>query len=371
MIYLDNAATTKAFEEVAGVMKDCSCNTFYNPSAGYRAALEVAQKLGGVRKLMLSKLGAKAGDIIFTSGATESNNLAIRGSVRNGKWEYVFSAGEHPSVYNTAKFLQESGYVVRFVPLQKNGQVDYAELENVLNERTRLISIIHASNETGAINDLKKIDALRKKLCPKALFHSDGVQAFCKFPVNLEALGIDLYTVSAHKFHGPKGVGALYVRNKNGLKNIVYGGGQEGGLRSGTENVAGVMGMVTALSMIDEEKNYQNACKLKAAFLSELKEVPGIEYIDADSPYVVSLSFAGVNGETLMRSVEDKLIIGMGSACSAKHSGNRILNELGFSADKIKSSVRVSFNAYQTEDEVKVAGRILAGAYKELLEKVR
>lgn len=370
MIYLDNAATTKMFEKVAGVMKDYSCDAFYNPSAGYRDAVKISQKLNSARKELMLKLGASTGDVIFTSGATESNNLAIRGTVRNGKWEYIFSAGEHPSVFNTAKYLQEQGYLVKFIPLQKNGQIDYEELEKALNEKTRLISVIHVSNETGAINDLARINGLRKKICPKALFHADGVQAFCKIPVNLDELGVDLYTISAHKFHGPKGVGALYVRNKNGVKNIVFGGGQEGGLRSGTENVAGIMGMLYACGCIDVKENYLKACHLKKVFLDTLQNAQGVEVLDADSPYVISLTFAGVNGETLMRSVEEELIIGMGSACSAKYSGNRILNALGYPADKIKSSVRVSFNAYQSEEEVKRAGEILICAYNKLLEKV-
>ena len=371
MIYLDNAATTKMFEESAGVYKEYACTNFFNPSAGYGKAVEISKKLDEVRELLKNRLHVVKGDIIFTGGATESNNLAIRGSIRSGKWEYVFSEGEHPSVYNTAKALEQEGYIVHFVPLSKNGQVDYEQLEKVLNEKTRLISIMHVSNETGAINDLKKISFLRDKLCPKALLHVDGVQAFCKIPFSLNDLGIDLYTISAHKFHGPKGVGALYVKNKQGLKNIIFGGGQEGGYRSGTENVAGIMAMAKSCEMINTEKNLEKVKRLNSIFKHAISGVDGIEYIESGSPYIISLSFAGVNGETLMRDVQDEVIVGMGSACSAKKAGNRVLQSMGYSAEKIKSSIRVSFNAYLNEEDVAYAGEVLVKKYLDLRERVR
>lgn len=374
MVYLDNAATTQAFDEVARVMQNYSCKVFFNPSAGYIQAVELSKEIEEARKLILKKLGASKGDIIFTGGATESNNLAIMGSVRNGKWEYVFSAGEHPSVFNTAKHLQELGYIVKFVPLQNNGQIDYEALKALVNEKTRLISVIHSSNETGAINDIKKINTIRQNLAPKALLHVDGVQAFCKFPFALDDLGVDLYTISAHKIHGPKGVGALYIKNKDGLKNIVYGGGQEKGLRSGTENVAGIMGMVTAIKMLNPVVNLEKVKNLKSIFLKEIsscKACKEISYLDFASPYVISLSFKGVNGETLMRSVEKEVIISTGSACSAKYAGNRVLKEIGLSDERIKSSVRVSFNAYQTEEEVRHGAKILVQAYEDLKERTK
>lgn len=371
MIYLDNAATTKMFEESASVYKEYACTNFFNPSAGYGKAVEISKKLDEVRELLKNRLHVVKGDIIFTGGATESNNLAIRGSVRSGKWEYVFSEGEHPSVYNTAKALEQEGHIVHFVPLSKNGQVDYEQLEKVLNEKTRLISIMHVSNETGAINDLKKISFLRDKFCPKALLHVDGVQAFCKIPFSLDDFAVDLYTISAHKFHGPKGVGALYVRNKQGLKNIVFGGGQEGGYRSGTENVPGVMAMAKSCEMIDTERNFEKVKRLNSLFKKAVSGVDGIDFVETESPYIISLSFAGVNGETLMRDVQDEVIVGMGSACSTKKAGNRILQSMGFCQDKIKSSLRVSFNAYQTEEDIEYAGEVLVKKYLDLRERVR
>ncbi len=370
MVYLDNAATTKMFQECTDIIKKYACDDFYNPSAGYASAISVSKELDGARKSLLNKLGVSKGDVIFTGGATESNNLAIMGSTRNGRWEYVFSAGEHPSVYSTAMHMKELGFVVHFVPLQANGQVDYDALEGVLNEKTRLISVIHVSNETGAINDIARVNKLRNKYSPKALLHCDGVQAFCKILFRLDELGVDLYSISAHKFHGPKGIGALYVKNKSGLKNIVYGGGQEGGYRSGTENVAGIKAMQYALEQIDVKNNYIKVERCKKGFLTGLLQ-DGVEYIDTENPYILSISFKGVNGETLMRALEDKVVVSTGSACSSKHAGNRVLSEMKLSPQRIKSSIRVSFDGDLDELEVMKAGKYIAEVYEKVLEKVK
>lgn len=371
MIYLDNAATTQMFEGAVGVYAEYACQSFYNPSAGYNEANEIARKLNAVREKIKAKLNVK-GDVLFTGGATESNNLAIMGSKRNGKWEYVFSEGEHPSVYNVAKELSNNGHTVHFVKLQKNGQVDYNELANVLNEKTRLISIMHVSNETGAINDLKLISSLRKKYSPKALLHIDGVQAFCKIDCNIEGLDIDFYTISAHKFHGPKGVGALYVRNLNNLKPVVFGGGQESGYRSGTENIPGIMAMEYAINNIDVLKNFEYVGKLyteMSLILAENQHVHIQSY--NGSPYILNAWFENVNAETLVRALHDEgVLIGKGSACSTKKSGNRILESIGFGLDEIKSHIRISFSEFNDIEEVKKAGEIILSVYKNIREKV-
>lgn len=373
MIYLDNAGTTPMFEKGADIYKDYACHSFFNPSASYKKAIDVSKELDVVRANILSKLGARVGSIIFTGGATESNNLAVMGSKRNGKWEYVFSEGEHPSVYNTAKELERQGFVVHFVKLQPNGQIDYDMLKNVLNEKTRLISVIHVSNETGVVNDISKINNLRQKFSPKALLHVDGVQAFCKIPLNLNELNIDFYTISAHKFHGPKGVGALYVKNIQSLKPVVYGGGQEGGYRSGTENVAGIMAMNYALENIDVSKNFAHVQFLKDKMAEVLNNNNGVvcENFENASPYILSVSFKGVNAETLMRELQDKgVIVGMGSACSAKKAGNRVLESMGRNKEDVKSHLRISFSEFLNEDDVTQAGHIILETYNKLLERV-
>lgn len=371
MIYLDNAATTRMYEGAVDVYKKYACQSFYNMSAGYNKAIEVAKDIDEIRKLILKKLGGK-GDIIFTSGATESNNLAIYGNKRNGKWEYVFSEGEHPSVYNIAKDLQNQGFIVHFVRLREDGQIDYEQLQNVVNERTRIISVMHVSNETGAINDLKKINLIRQKFCPKALFHVDGVQAFCKLDYKIEDYNIDLYTISSHKFHGPKGVGALYVKNLNSLKNIIFGGGQEKGYRSGTENTSGIMAMGYAISHFNTKDNYDYVEKLKSVIKKELSVDEKIKIFDVGSPYILSVTFSGVNGETLMRALQDyDILVGNGSACSTKKAGNRVLESIGFSLDEIKSYIRISFSEELTLKEVEYAGKKMVEVYNNILEKVK
>ena len=372
MIYLDNAATTKMYEEGADIYKKYACQSFFNPSAIYNPSLEIAHELDGARKALLNKLGAKTGNIIFTSGATESNNLAIMGSKRNGKQEYVFSEGEHPSVYNVAKELASLGFKVYFVPLTSNGEVDYEKLAQVINKNTRLISVMHVSNETGAISDLKRIDALRNSLAPQALLHVDGVQAFCKIPFTLDDINADFYTISAHKFHGPKGVGALYVKNPQTLKNIVFGGGQEKGYRSGTENVPGIMAMKYAFERANVEENLRKVSILYSKLISIFKQDEKIEIIRTQNPYIISAEFKGVNGETLMRVLQEHdILVGMGSACSTKKAGNRILESMGKQKDSIKSHIRISLDEELTLDQIEYAANKMVEIYNQIWEKVK
>lgn len=371
MIFLDNAGTTKMFEQCVEVHKEFSCEDFFNPSAVSIKSMNVFKQISETEKFFLKKLGASEGNVLFTSCATESNNLAIKGSLRAGNLEYVFSCGEHPSVYNVAKQMELEGKMVHFVPLAKDGTVDLQKLESVLNEKTRLISIMHVSNETGAINDLKKISTLKNKLCPKAIFHVDGVQAFMKIPFSLRGLAVDLYSFSAHKIHGPKGVAGLYVKNKNSLKELFQGGGQQYGLRSGTENVSGIMQFRKAVELIDISANLEKVQNLKATFNSGLA-VPGIEVLDfGGSPYIECIKFAGVKGETMLHALEENgVIVGLGSACSSKKAGNRILENIGFSKEDIISTVRVSFNAYQSNEEMSLAAKIICETYKNIKKRV-
>ena len=372
MIFLDNAGTTKMFEECVDIHKKFSCEEFFNPSALSTESLNCAKLISEAEKYILKRLDATEGNILFTGCATESNNLAIKGSLRSGKYEYVFSAGEHPSVYNVAKKLEADGYIVHIVPLANDGRVDLEKLESVLNQNTRLISIMHVSNETGAINDLEKISKLKQKLCPKAILHVDGVQGFMKIPFSMRKTAIDLYSFSGHKIHGPKGIAGLYVRNKNALKQIFEGGGQQFGLRSGTENVSGIMQLKKAVELLDEKKNFEHVSKLKELFNKNLSIYNGIKILNFDgSPYIESVIFSGVKGETMLHALDSEgVIVGLGSACSSKKAGNRILEELKVAHDDIVSSVRISFNAFQIEDEILSACEIIGRVYKDIKERV-
>ena len=234
------------------------------------------------------------------------------------------------------------------------------------------ISVMAVCNETGSINDLRRVYELKTKYCPKAIFHSDGVQAFGKIKINVEYLGVDLFTVSGHKAFAPKGVGALYVKNKNILTPIVYGGGQEYNLRSGTENVPSIMAFKTAVEDFGNIKeNYAKVQKIANVFKQELVS-DGIKINSYHSPYVLSISFDGVNGETLVHMMEQRgIYISRGSACSSRKSGNRILENMGLNPEQIKGSLRVSFSKHTSLEEAKTAGQTLLECYKLLKEKLK
>lgn len=372
MIFLDNAGTTKMFKECVNTYSFYACEEYYNPSAVTKKSAEISSKINEARTAILKKLGTMEGTIIFTSGATESNNLAIKGSIRGGDYEYVFSNGEHPSVMNVAKNLMQQGKIVHFVKLQKNGQIDLEDLKTKLNKKTKLISVIFVSNETGAINNIKEISRLRDKFSPNALLHVDAVQGFMKIPFKISDLNIDMLTFSAHKFHGPKGVGGLYVRKMNYIKNIVDGGGQEYGLRSGTENVPGIMSLQTAVEMIDIKKNFDNVVNLKEKFNAQISKEKRIRILDFEgSPYIETLIFCDVKGETMLHALEERgVIVGLGSACSSKKAGNRVLEEIGVDKNDIISTCRVSFNAYQTQGEIEEAGKIIVEVYNDIRKRI-
>jgi len=382
MIFFDNASTTKLSESAVDNLLKFSIEKFYNPSSVYLAGIENFKQIESVKKLICEKLNLKFdNNIIFTGSATEASNLAINGSFKKSFKKLLFSKGEHASVYSTAQNLQANGAEVDFINLQKNGEIDYIDLEKKLNPDVNFISIIHISNESGAINDLKKICLLKEKACPKALLHIDGVQAFGKIKTDFSNLNLDFYTISAHKIHGPKGLGILYVKNPDRLKPQIFGGGQEYSLRSGTENIASIMAFKTVLEEIGNseqiENQFKNVLKLKQTFISRIKEliekdIP-ISFIENEnsSPYIISLSIPGLKGETLLRLCDSKgLLIGTGSACSSKKSGNRIFEAMVQPKKIIEGNIRISFSKYTTYDEIEQGSKILANCINELYFKL-
>lgn len=373
MIYLDNSATTPMDIEASKVYQEYACKNFFNPSAIYDKASDVSKEIESAKETIAKALGTTFNDnIIFTGSATEANNMAIKGSYRKNFGKFLFSIGEHPSVYNVALELKKQGINVEFINLQDNGEIDYNDLENKLDDTVSFISVMLCSNETGAINDLKRICELKNKYCPKAIFHSDGVQAFGKIKINVDYFGVDLFTISAHKTFGPKGVGALYVRNKNILNPIIFGGGQEYNLRSGTENVAGIMAFKKAIENLGNIKeNYSHTKECFDAFLKQLN-LTNVKVNSSGNPYVLSLSFLGVNGETLVHLMEQQdIYISRGSACSAKKAGNRVLENIGLSPEYVLGSVRVSFSKNTTLTEAEIAGKALNNCYISLKEKLK
>ncbi len=371
-VFLDNASTTFASKEAIETYVKYSAEEFYNPSAEYKQSIKISNDIQSAREYILNRLGATKGTIIFTSGATESNNLAIKGSLREGNWEYVFSSGEHSSVFNVAKSLSNENKIVKFIPLMPNGEISYDDLREMINKKTRLVSLVFVSNETGAINDIKRTIEIVKSINKQTLIHIDAVQAFNKIPFSLKELDVDFLSYSSHKFHGMKGNGGLYVKNPEVLKPIIYGGGQEFNKRSGTENVAGIMASVEVMKSINIEENFKKVQQLKNEFVSFFKGKEDVSIFETNgSPYILSLAFKGVNGETLMRALEDSVIVGKGSACGAKTAGNRVLKAIGFDDNKIKSSIRVSFDYNNTIEEIQFASKKIYDTYKEIFNKVK
>lgn len=351
MIYFDNASTTKPCEKSVRYLNEYLTDKFFNASSIYKQGIENKNQINNCKKIITKTLGVEFKDnVIFTGSATEANNLAINGSIKKNFKKLIFSEGEHPSVYNTALDLKNKGYNVEFIKLTKDGEVDVEDFKNKLSSDTNFISIMHVNNETGAINNLDKLIEIKNKICPNAIFHSDGVQAFGKIKFTLNS-DIDFYTISAHKIHGPKGVGALYVKNKNKLNPIIFGGGQEYNLRSGTENVAGIMGFKGAI----EDISYNtSASEIKKFIIDNLNKIFTVNGLNT-SPYILSLSYKGINGETLVHMLESEdILISRGSACSGSKVGNRILTAMGLDKESVVGSIRLSFSRYNTIDEAKI-----------------
>lgn len=374
MIYFDNSATTQTYPEVAKYVSDCSINLYYNPSSVYGPSVEAKNKLNQARQKMLKFLGASSNDnLYFTGSATEANNILLNGLARKNK-KILVSIGEHPSVYETAKNLKNMGFDVEFLNLTKDGLLDVEHLKSLLNNEVGLVSFMHVSNETGAINDIESISKLIKQKAPNCLVHCDGVQAFCKIKINLSATCVDAYTISSHKVHGPKGVGAFYLKKGITLKPTVFGGGQEFGVRPGTENLPSILGFVMASEIMqkDIDNNFKHVQQLKIKMKTLLEKNCTDYSINADitesSPYILSVSFKGIKGEVLLHSLEmEQIYVSTGSACSSKLAGNRILSAMGQSLDRIVGNIRFSFCETNTEQEVETVVKVL----KEKLSKLR
>lgn len=366
MIYLDNAATTKpllcAIESADKFLKDC----YFNPSAMYKNGIETKKELDTCRAEILRSFPPMF-ELTFTSCGTEADNTAIFSFCKRGN--FITSLGEHSAVNECFNELKKKGADVRFAKLNADGSVDVENLLSLVDEKTTFVSIVHVNNETGAINDVNSIASQIKKKNPNVIFHSDGIQAFCKIPFVCSDF-IDLYSISAHKIGGLKGTGALIRKKKLNLNPYLFGGGQESGLRSGTENVFGikVFAEATKIHSLNLNENYNKVSSLKALFVDKLdKNIVKIISSNNSSPYILSLSAEGLRGEVVMHMLEDfGIIIGTGSACSSKNPHSRILKACGYNAKALDGALRVSFNENNTEEEVLYAVEKLNECVKRL-----
>lgn len=366
MLYFDNASTTKISESSLQAYNLASKN-FYNPSALYGPSVEVKKQIEQARQFFLSKLKGKAGStFIFTGSATESNNAVLNSNITRKDKKYLISAGEHSSVYETAKRFKENGFNVVFVPINKNGSVNIDALKAELDASVAFVSIINVSNETGAINNLKIISNIIKSFNKDIVFHSDGVQALGKIEINLKDFGVDYYTISAHKINGPKGIGGLYIANPNKFKPFILGGGQEFNLRSGTENFPAIMAFEQAF----KELKINDFSAHKKSFLQNLDGDFLLVSNENCVNNIISLCFKGVRGETIEHILEDKgFLIGTGSACNSKAKINRVLENIVPKA-YIEGAVRVSFGAEIKEEDCINLAKALSCAVQTYKEKI-
>ena len=357
MIYFDNAATTPISEQCIEIVKKYDSQCFFNPSARYLPSVEVSKDISGARESIARILNCKQSEFFFTSSGSESDNWAIKGVIKRPTDRLIVSKAEHPAVYNTATYLKNKGFDVQFCDVDEYGRVDMASLSSLITSNTKLVSIMHVNNETGAINDIASIVELVKSKS-KAYVHSDGVQAFGKIPVDVEELGVDMYSVSGHKIHAPKGIAGLYVKKGVSIDSLIHGGGQESGMRSSTENVSGIMAFAKASEIaIKSLKNAQNsAITVKNTIKSCLSERFGSDILwitpEQSSPFILYMSISGVRGEVLLHTLEaENIFVSTGSACSSKKGVSRIGEAIKLGEEFREGTVRLSFSKYSTVEE--------------------
>lgn len=379
-VYFDNSATTKPLEEVIEQVANGMREFYGNPSSLHNLGFKSEKKLKECRERLSKTINAEGNEIYFNGGGSEGNNLVLKGILKRGT-HLITTPFEHPSVLNTIKKLQDNGVEVTFLKLDEDGRVDLEHLRESIKKETVLVSVMHVNNEVGVIQDIQRIGTVIKECSKRAKFHVDAVQSYGKLHIDVKACNIDFLTVTGHKFHGPKGVGFIYIKKPNTLNPLIEGGSQEAGVRAGTQNVSGIIGLTTAAVIANEkiDENYEKVYKIKKRFIDKLKDIDNIR-INSPlskefSPYILNVSFRGIRGEVLLHFLEEQNIyVSTGSACSskerAKTGGSYVLKELKRSADEISGGIRFSFSDDNTEEEVDYTIDVLRNGLK-FLRRVR
>lgn len=377
-VYFDNAATTKIIPEVREIMLETMDVEYGNPSSMHIKGVQAENYLRNARNTIAKKLKCESKEIIFTSGGTESNNLALLGLALANKraGNHIITTGiEHASVYNPVLYLQDLGFRVTFLKVDARGKVDLQHLRESLDEDTILVSTMAVNNEIGAVEPIEEIAAIIKEYNGEhdknILYHVDAIQAFGKRILYPKRIGIDAMSMSGHKIHGPKGSGALFVDSRAKIKPVLYGGGQEKGLRSGTENTAAIAGMGKATEIMYNriEENNHKMQLVKDALIQGATQIEGVTDNSGESPHIASLSFRGVRSEVLLHALEDRgIYVSAGSACSSNHPAiSGVLTAIGLDKDLLESTLRFSFCEYNTVEEAEYTVNVL----KELLPMLR
>jgi cysteine desulfurase len=362
MIYFDNSATTKPYKEVIDSYVKVSTDFFANPSSLHKLGAQAEGLINQARNQLAQLLKIKPREVFFTSGGTESNNLAIKGSAimykKRGN-HLITTAIEHPSIRESMEQLRALGFEITYLPVNSEGRVCPLDVKNALRDETILVSIIHVNNEVGTIQPIKEIGELLKNY-PKILFHVDHVQGITKVPLDIHEYGIDLCSISAHKFHGLKGNGVLYIREGLRISPLLTGGNQEGQLRSGTENVAGIVSMAKALrlSLLKQETDIKKIMSTKELILKELrkeKEIIIHTPSENSAPHIINFSIKGFKAEVVVHALEEEdIYVSTTSACSSKiKTVSHTLLGMGVDEEIAKSAIRLSLAFENTEEEAK------------------
>lgn len=377
-VYFDNSATTRVLDRVRDIVVRTMTEDYGNASSRHRKGVDAERYTKEAAAIIAGSLKVQPKEILFTSGGTESNNLALFGAAlanhRSGK-HIITGAIEHPSVYRPLRILEEQGFEITILPVNRLGQIDPARLEETIRPDTTLVSIMYVNNEIGAVEPVEEIGRIIKKKNAGTLFHVDAIQAYGKYHIHPKKLNIDLMSASGHKIHGPKGIGFLYIGTGVKIKPLLYGGGQQGGMRAGTENVPGVAGLGAAVSELYKnfEKNIDALYELKNYLIEQLLKLGGVTVNSRKdrlgAPQIVSASFAGVRGEVLLHALEERgIYVSSGSACSSHHKGgSEVLKSIGLTGELLEATLRFSFGMFNNKAEIDYTIAVL----KEILPMLR
>ena len=380
LIYLDHAASTPVLQEIINEMLPYLGNLYGNPSSIHTYGIKSKIAIQIARKRVAMLIGSKPSEIFFTSGGTESDNLALKGlckSIRNYqniKNHIITSSIEHDAILETCRYLEKDGFTVTYLKVDKDGIIDKTELKNNLNEKTALVSIMLANNEIGVLQPIKELTEIVHDFSKMIIFHSDAVQAVGKIPINVKEFDLDSLSLSSHKINGPKGVGALYVREKVNFEPLIQGGGQESTLRSGTENVPGIVGLGKAseISMLNLKVNSQYLYYLRDHLIKRINEEIGGKILNGSLehrlPNNVNFTFLGLNGEDLLTKLdEDGILVSTGSACSAnRQQESHVLKAIGLNHEEISGSIRITLGIQNTIDDLEKTVIVLKNRITEL-----
>lgn len=381
-VYLDNSATTRCFDDAAQLMRTIMCEDYGNPSSMHHKGVEAEQYLRYAKETIAKILKVNEKEIVFTSGGTESDNIAVIGTAmanhRRGR-HLITTAIEHPAILQPMAYLENQGFQVTYLPVDSEGRISLKDLERAIREDTILVSIMHTNNEIGSVQPIAEAGALIKRVNPRTLFHVDAVQGFGKFRIYPAKMQIDMLSVSAHKIHGPKGIGFLYIREGTKVSPIIYGGGQQKGMRSGTENVPAIAGLAKAAELVyaNLDKDMDRMYELREMFIRGVSDIENVKVngcLDREgAAHIVSLSVRGVRSEVLLHALEERgIYVSAGSACSAKkQQTSATLKAIGIEKDLLDSTIRFSFSVFTTKEEIQYTIQVLSEVIPALRKYMR